>query len=170
MAQLVFDSEDILVLLSLNNENGFNTHPRGLICLSLPPSCSISFSMPTVAHLLVAIRPLVAIRRTLLALSCTPLAFSLLLSLFRMLLPSGFKTMPTVAPLHLFVDGRIADLVPADTINICTAAGNSLCIVERRYYVKELPVLALVITPRACSLEAQEGNVHHWLWGVLDGE
>ncbi len=28
-AQLVFDSEDNIVLLSLDNENGFNTLPRG---------------------------------------------------------------------------------------------------------------------------------------------
>jgi hypothetical protein len=35
MAQLVFDSEDNLVLLSLDNENGFNTLPRGLICSGL---------------------------------------------------------------------------------------------------------------------------------------
>ncbi len=34
MAQLVFDSEDNLVLLSLDNENGFNTLPRGLIICS----------------------------------------------------------------------------------------------------------------------------------------
>ncbi len=31
MAQLAFDSEDNLVLPSLNNENGLNTLPRGLI-------------------------------------------------------------------------------------------------------------------------------------------
>jgi hypothetical protein len=31
MAQLALDSEDNLVLPSLNNENGFNTFPRGLI-------------------------------------------------------------------------------------------------------------------------------------------
>ena len=40
IAQLVFDSEDNLVLLSLGNENGFNTLPRGLICsglVELPP-------------------------------------------------------------------------------------------------------------------------------------
>ena len=35
MAQLVFDSGDNLVLLSLDNENGFNTIPRGLICTGL---------------------------------------------------------------------------------------------------------------------------------------
>jgi hypothetical protein len=35
MAQLAFDSEDNLVLLSLDNENGFNTLPRGLICSGL---------------------------------------------------------------------------------------------------------------------------------------
>jgi hypothetical protein len=35
IAQLVFDSEDNLVLLSLDNENGFNTLPRGLICSGL---------------------------------------------------------------------------------------------------------------------------------------
>ena len=32
MAQLVVDSEDNLVLLSLDNENSFNTLSRGLIC------------------------------------------------------------------------------------------------------------------------------------------
>jgi hypothetical protein len=32
VAQLVFDSEDNLVLLSLDNKNGFKTLPRGLIC------------------------------------------------------------------------------------------------------------------------------------------
>ncbi len=35
MAQLVFDSEDNLVLLSLGNENVFNTLPWGLICTEL---------------------------------------------------------------------------------------------------------------------------------------
>ncbi len=35
MAQLVFDSEGNLVLLSLDNENGFNTLPRGLFCSGL---------------------------------------------------------------------------------------------------------------------------------------
>jgi hypothetical protein len=35
MAQLVFDSEDNLVLLSLDNEIGFNTLPRGIICSGL---------------------------------------------------------------------------------------------------------------------------------------
>ena len=35
MAELVFDSEDNLVLLSLDNEIGFNTLPRGIICSGL---------------------------------------------------------------------------------------------------------------------------------------
>ena len=35
MPQLVFDCGDNLVLLSLDNENGFNTLPRGLICSGL---------------------------------------------------------------------------------------------------------------------------------------
>jgi hypothetical protein len=55
MAQLVFDSEDNLVLLSMDNENGFNTLLRGLISSGLavfvrsPRICSIGSSMPTAA-------------------------------------------------------------------------------------------------------------------------
>jgi hypothetical protein len=110
MAQLlVFDSEDHSVLLSLDNENGFNTLPHAssaLVWLSSPPSCSIGSSMPTAAPLPYSAKgsslptwPLGASRGAPSAPSCTPLAFSLLFfSPFRMLSPSGSKTKPVFAP------------------------------------------------------------------------
>jgi hypothetical protein len=104
MAQLVFDSKDNLVLISLDNKNGFNTLPRGLICSGLAefapellywfqyayggpsPSSAKGNSSPTWL--------LGANRETPSDPSCTPSAFSLPFSLFRMLSPSGSRTMP----------------------------------------------------------------------------
>jgi hypothetical protein len=101
MAQLVFDSEDNLVPLSLDNENGFITLPPAPVWLCSPRSCSIGSSMPTAAPLLSFAKgslfptwPLGASRGKPLGPSCTPLAFSLLFSLFK---PSESKTMPVVA-------------------------------------------------------------------------
>ena len=104
MAQLVFDSENNLVLLSLDHENGFNTLLR-LIYL-LRSGCARPGVAPMVP---------VCLRRPFSSLlprgaRCLhghwvqaggylwfPLV-RLLFSLFRMLSPSESKTMPVVAP------------------------------------------------------------------------
>ena len=94
MPQLVFDCGDNLVLFSLDNENGFSTLPRGLICSGLAdfatellhwfqyyayggPS-SLFYQGELVAHM--AGR---ASRGAPFALCCTPSAFNLPSSLPR---------------------------------------------------------------------------------------
>ena len=104
------DSEDNLVLLSLDNKNGFNTLPRGLICSGLAefaPKASFfstGSSTPTLAPPPYSANgnlshtwPLGANRETPSDPS-TPLAFSPPFSLFRMLSPFGSKTMPVDPP------------------------------------------------------------------------
>ena len=110
--QLVFDLEDNLVHLSLDNKNGFNTLPRGLICSGLAEFTpellhwfQYAYGDPSplfcqgelVAHM---------------ATGCK----------------QGDTTGGVSAFIDdtaLFVDGRIADLVAHDTISIFTAAGIS---------------------------------------------
>ena len=111
MAQLVFDSEDNHVLLSLDNENGFNTLPRGLICSGLAEFApellhwfQYAYGGPSplfcqgelVAHMATGCKqgdtfgrvPLVR-RRLSVRLPFSP---------FRILSPFESKTMPVVVP------------------------------------------------------------------------
>jgi len=156
MAQLVFDSEDNLVLLSLDNENGFNTLPRGLICSGLAEFApellhwfQYAYGGPSplfcqgelVAHMATGCKQGDTFGSLLYAVGfqSTLLAVQDSLALRIQDHAGGCSTTGGVSAFiddtSLFVDGRIADLVAADTISIFTAAGISLCIDKCRFLV-----------------------------------
>jgi hypothetical protein len=154
VAQLVFDSEDNLVLLSLDNKNGFKTLPRGLICsgvaefaLELLHWFQYAYGGPSpllcqgelVAHMATGCKQGDTFESLLYAVGfqSTLLAVQNALAIRIQDLASGGSTTGGVSAFiddtALFVDRRIADLVAHDTISIFTAAGISLCIDKCRF-------------------------------------
>ena len=160
MAQLVFDSGDNLVLLSLdNNENGLNTIPRGLICTGLAKYASellhwfqyaygpLFCQDVLVAHMATGCKQggtfgfllyAVGFQSTLLAAGDT------LTTRIRDQ-ASGYSTTGGVSAYiddtGLFVDGRIADLVAQDTIRIFASAGMSLSLDKCRFLLPRDTIL-----------------------------
>jgi hypothetical protein len=147
MAQLVFDSGDNLVLLSLDNENGFNTIPRGLICTGLAKYApellhwfQYAYGGPSplfcqgelVAHMATGCKQGDTFGSLLYAVGfqSTLLAAGDALSIRIRDHASGCSTTGGVSAYiddtGLFVDGRIADLVAQDTIRIYASVGISL--------------------------------------------
>ena len=139
MAQLVFDSEDNLVLLSLDNENGFNTLPRGLICSGLAEFApellhwfQYAYGGPSplfcqgelVAHMATGCKQGDTFGSLLYAVGfqSTLLAVQDSLALRIQDHAGGCSTTGGVSAFiddtSLFVDGRIADLVASASTNV----------------------------------------------------
>ena len=145
IAQLVFESEDNLVLLSLTDENGFNTLPRGLICSGLAEFApellhwfQYAYGGPypreLVAHMATGCKQGDTYGSLLYAVGFISAYSSRCSGCSRRIQDhaGGCSTTGGVSAFFnkdngLFVDGRIADLIAADTISIIfTAAGISL--------------------------------------------
>ena len=155
-AQLVFDSGDNLVGLSLDNKNGFNTLPRGLICSGLAEFAPellhwflYAYGGPSplfcqgelVAHMSTGCKQGDSFGSLLYAVGfqSTLLAAQSALAIRIQDHPSGCSITGGISAFiddtGLFVDGRIADLVAHDTIQIFTEAGITLSNDKCRFLV-----------------------------------